>query len=290
MKSLKTLKITSSVLFGFALSNASAFAITGHESSGGGDRIEPLFVQAQQDVVVLLGNINLSQIDTLMVDPSYKTWLKEDDRLTKLQFYAKAMKLSFRDDACNDGGEPRGASFDASDPMNPVMCVSYSLNQTTTPAQAEALVIHEAGHFTGEMDHLFLSSLGVALVANSPANASATSCVQTIGAISCSDRDEGGLGNYAVSCFQDVVFKNRDGSLNSLRYSGEGVSEIGTVQMLFTIGTLFVGGAPVSLYNHAQAKSQAESQIKAQTSTALGMPHCEGFTDQSGSSDNSSLN
>jgi hypothetical protein len=94
--------------------------------------------------------------------------LDQGSRLNKLQFYVKAMildKESFVEGPCNEEGAPRGTCFNDSDPNKPRMIVSRSYNRMTTPDQAIALVFHEAGHFTGETDHLFLSQFGTVMTA-----------------------------------------------------------------------------------------------------------------------------
>jgi hypothetical protein len=136
----------------------------GPGGSAGGDNVEPLFIKAQKDAVQIVDAIKSDKIDQLPINPPYQTWLSTGDHLSKLQFYVEAIKLSFQDAPCNEGGAPRSTSFGYSASGQPQMCVSRSYNRSTTPDQAKALVIHEAGHFTGEMDHIFLSELGVELV------------------------------------------------------------------------------------------------------------------------------
>lgn len=139
----------------------------GEKGGNGSDNVEPLFIQAQQDAVGILEAIQPDLIDSMPLEIAYKNWLKEPGRLGKLLFYAKTVSLEFIESPCFEDGnlnQPRGACYDPSDPMNPKMIVSRSYNKATTPDQATAMVIHEAGHFTGEKDHIFLTRLGVALV------------------------------------------------------------------------------------------------------------------------------
>ncbi len=145
------------------LSKVGTTARLGSGTSGGGDRVEPLFIQAQKDAISILASIHLEQVAQLPIQDYFKSWLKEGDRLQKIQFYSDAMSLNFQEEPFIEDGRPRGTGFDATDPNNPKMIISRTLNTQTSPDQAIALAIHEAGHFTGEMNHLFLSRLGVAL-------------------------------------------------------------------------------------------------------------------------------
>jgi hypothetical protein len=133
----------------------------------GSDNIEPLFIKAKKDALAILEKIKLEEIDKLHVNESSKTWLKDSGHLGKLQFYIRKIEFTFQEGPCNEENHPRGTSYDNADPLNPKMCISYAYNRATTPEQAQALVIHEAGHFVGEKDHLFLSNLGVELVMQS---------------------------------------------------------------------------------------------------------------------------
>ncbi|MGK5088687.1 hypothetical protein WDW86_14105 [Bdellovibrionota bacterium FG-2] len=125
--------------------------------------MEPLFIQAKKDAAGILNSIHFDRIDYLPIQDYFKTWLKEGDRLSKIQFYADAMTLNLQEEPFMEDGLPRGTGFDSSDPNDPKLIVSRTLNTQTSPDEAIALVIHEAGHFTGEMNHLFLSRLGVQL-------------------------------------------------------------------------------------------------------------------------------
>lgn len=138
----------------------------GGTSGGGGDKVEPLFVAARSKASSDLNRIEPNHIHQLNVPTFAKNWLMKGDNLSKLQFYVTAMELSFQEGPCWVDGSPRGTCFDNSDPQHPKMVISYAYNQNTTRLQAQALVIHEAGHFTGEKNHLFLSALGEALTAN----------------------------------------------------------------------------------------------------------------------------
>lgn len=130
---------------------------------GGADQVEPLFIAAQTEAISIVNKINLNRVDKLNIPTFYKNWLKKSDHLSKLQYYVTAMELVFQDEPCL---KDRGVCFDDTDPDRPKMIVSYQLNKTTTPSQARALVIHEAGHGVGETNHRFLSGLGHALIEN----------------------------------------------------------------------------------------------------------------------------
>lgn len=135
----------------------------GPGGGNGGDNVEPLFINAKKETVSLLNEITTADVDSLNIDEPYKNWLKTASNLSHLQFYANAMKLSFQDRPCNEKKQPRSTSYSSSKNGDSVMCISYSYNRATTSEQAIALVIHEAGHFVGEKDHIFLSSLGAQL-------------------------------------------------------------------------------------------------------------------------------
>jgi hypothetical protein len=129
-------------------------------------KVQSHFSAARTRVVSAFEKIDLAAVDQLAIPQIYKDWLKTSDHLVKLQFYVGAMKLYFQEAPCLDGGQPRGTCFDNSDPDQPKMLISYSYNQETRGSRAEALIIHEAGHFTGEMNHVLLSGLGQALSAH----------------------------------------------------------------------------------------------------------------------------
>ena len=167
---MRYLLLTSLPLFVF-----SSLSLGGTKDGGGADRIEPLFLAAQKRAAQIVGSIDSRRIDELEIPETYKTWLRQGNHLSQLQFFTEKMdlKAGFQEPAClvkNENGElvERGAGFDDSDPDHPVMCVSYSRNQKTTPDQAAAMVIHEAGHFAHETRHLFLSALGNELIAHPP--------------------------------------------------------------------------------------------------------------------------
>lgn len=145
------------------LNLSAAFAGGIDKVGNGADRIEALFIKAQIDVSFILNSIQMEKIDSLKISESSKNWLKTQNNLSLLQFFEQKMTLFFQDPPCNEGGMPRSTSFDNSNPDKPVVCVSISYNQMTTIEQAEALIIHEAGHFVGEQNHTFLSALGVEL-------------------------------------------------------------------------------------------------------------------------------
>lgn len=144
----------------------------GDRTGNGSDYVEPLFIQAKTDAAKLLSKIRLENVNLLRIDDAYKTWLLSSDHLSKIQEYSSKARLVFQNPPCNEGGEPRGASYDDSDPKDPRICVSYSYNRMTTPDQAEAMMIHESGHFAKEKDHYFLSEMGTQLVKSErqPAN------------------------------------------------------------------------------------------------------------------------
>lgn len=139
----------------------------GQEKSGA-DRIELLFIEAQEKAALILNQMQFENIDKYSLKPMFKDWLKSPaptggTRFGRLRLYSETMDLDFQNEACMTDEGPRGTCFDNSDPEFPKMIVSYELNQLTTLEQAIGMVIHEAGHGASESNHKFLSAMGLQL-------------------------------------------------------------------------------------------------------------------------------
>lgn len=161
---MKTLKwIILAMIMVSGAGSSFAHASDGQEGKGG-DRAQPLFISAQNNARSIMERLKLNSLDKFGLSSSVVVWLKTGDNLSRLKFYVETMKPAFQDEACNQSDKPRSASFFTGADGLPYMCISYSLNRLTSSAEASALVIHEAAHFLGEMDHLFLSAMGVELV------------------------------------------------------------------------------------------------------------------------------
>lgn len=159
------MKLVKAVMLALSLISAcAAYAVEGTEGHGG-DSVETLFLRAKKDAIRIVGAIDVDGIDALQIKSAYRNWLKKDDRLSMLQFYVSAMTLSFSDEPCITADEPRGLCYDNTDAKNPTVYVSRAANHDTSIKEAQALIIHEAGHFVGEKNHTFLSAMGVELVA-----------------------------------------------------------------------------------------------------------------------------
>ena len=138
-------------------------AVFAHAESGPGngtDYVKVLFAEAQFEI-----NKNLLPIaspDSLAVSAEVKAWLGNsvdgESRLDRLKFYLRKMDLQFQEASCSDGsGKPATICFFP----GPTVLISLAGNRMTTASQAAAMLVHEAGHFTGEMNHLFLDRAGV---------------------------------------------------------------------------------------------------------------------------------
>jgi hypothetical protein len=165
---MRTTALKSILILCFLLSTADSFAESG--PGNGTDYVKVLFAEAQNVLNQRMSGLNQSQVRGLQVDEPSKRWLVENlpspnGRWSQLKFYMSNMRLAFQNAPCEDSsGRQSSICFFNENPEDPYVLISVLENKNTTPTQAMAMLIHEAGHFTGEMDHLFLDKVGVELV------------------------------------------------------------------------------------------------------------------------------
>ena len=143
------------------------------EVGNGGDTVELVYIEAAAQVRNKLNPLQDNMVFVLRIDPDVKDWLLEKvetrSRLGHLKRLARFLErdtMQFVDGPCI---EPSGALRPITyigDEYAPRVCISRSLNQTTTVEQATALLLHELGHGTGEKDHIFLSDFGRQMASN----------------------------------------------------------------------------------------------------------------------------
>ncbi len=150
---------------------AGTFAVHAESGPGNGtDYVKILFAEAQNELNQRMASVNLNQVRNLQTEPQTQTWLQENlhspsGRWAQLRFYLTNMRLDFQNAPCEDAvGRQSSICFYNQDPNDPYVLISIQENKHTTLTQAMAMLIHEAGHFTGEMNHLFLDQVGVQLV------------------------------------------------------------------------------------------------------------------------------
>lgn len=129
----------------------------------GGDNVETLFLRARRNAEVIITSITPHNVSFFRVSERVRKWLLRDRHIMRLiQVFGK-MQLQFQNAPCEEAGEKKGACavFD-SGRYNVI--ISYEYNKNTTPAEAIALLFHEAGHFLHEEDHQLLRELGLELL------------------------------------------------------------------------------------------------------------------------------
>jgi hypothetical protein len=131
----------------------------------GTDYVKVLFAQAQYDVTLALAPIDDAAVPSLGLSPEVAGWLlgqsQGASRLSRVKYWLRRMDLRFQNEPCPGG--PTICFYN--EPNDPYVLISLDGNRMTTQTQAMAMLVHEAGHFAGEMDHLLLDRVGVALVA-----------------------------------------------------------------------------------------------------------------------------
>ena len=133
----------------------------------GTDYVKVLFAEAQANVNQELAAI--SNFDQLSLDTEFHNWLQGNSnsgqpRFSLLKTYLQIIELQFQLAPCKDSHGLESTICFQYQSGKPVVLISVTHNRLTTSDQAMAMLIHEAGHFVGEMDHLFLDRLGIALV------------------------------------------------------------------------------------------------------------------------------
>lgn len=140
------------------LCSLSSYAGSG--PGNGTDYVKVLFADAQFELNRSL--VPYENADALTLSAPVSAWLG-GSRFTELKRYAHVMELRFQEEPCSDGsGAPASICFFTEG--GPYVIISVNENKHTTRSQAMAMLLHEAGHFTGETDHLFLDRMGVELV------------------------------------------------------------------------------------------------------------------------------
>ena len=151
-------------------SRAHADANLGSGPDNGTDYVKVVFAQARTALNAQLSGIGPEQLRSYPMDPRSQAWLLGNGadgrpRITALRQYLQVIELRYQPAACEDSqGRKSTICFMYGERRQPVVLVSLDLNRVTTQEQAMVMLIHEAGHFTGEMDHFFLDALGIDLV------------------------------------------------------------------------------------------------------------------------------
>jgi hypothetical protein len=142
------------------------------DESGPGNATEyvkVLFAEAQFEVLRELAPVALKDTHNLDLEDGVKQWLATGEgansRFELLKSYLRKMELRFQQEPCSDGsGKPGSICFFRDEKGEPYVMISLQENKMTTKDQAAVMLLHEAGHFTGEMDHRFLDRVGVQVV------------------------------------------------------------------------------------------------------------------------------
>jgi len=166
MKNLFIYTITTLVfLFSASMLNAKP------DQSGPGngtDYVKVLFADAQYDVIRMLTPVDADGLKTCGLSAEVYGWLsgqaQNDTRFNRVKYWLHAMDLRFQQEPCTDFTKLPASICYFKDQAGPYVMISLQENKMTTKDQAMAMLIHEAGHFTGEPDHLLLDRVGVALV------------------------------------------------------------------------------------------------------------------------------
>ena len=148
------------ILFTLLFTLFSARAESG--PGNGTDYVKVLFAEAQYELNRSMISLNSPQ--GLPLDHEVRAWLEAKNRFLELKNYVRKMELRFQQAPCSDVSRiPASICYFTDEPSNPYVVISVSENKMTTKDQAIAMLLHEAGHFTGEMDHLFLDRMGLQL-------------------------------------------------------------------------------------------------------------------------------
>lgn len=133
----------------------------------GTDYVKILFSEAQAHLVNLAEPVTVQNIKQAKLSSEFKEWLTagESPRWVRLKFIIKKIDLQYQEAPCQDDRGRQSSICFLPNLDTPTVLISRSENKLTTSDQAMAMLIHEAGHFLNEMDHLFLNDLGVSLVA-----------------------------------------------------------------------------------------------------------------------------
>lgn len=148
---------------------ANSASARGDSGPGNGtDYVKVLFAEAKQLLNQNLSDVHAADIKSMEIEEDVKNWLLSttengSQRIEVLKAYLQILELRFQNEPCQDSeGRTSSICFFQEQGKNLVV-VSLDQNRQTTSDQAMAMLIHESGHFTGEMDHLFLDKVGVQL-------------------------------------------------------------------------------------------------------------------------------
>lgn len=144
-----------------------AFADSGPDN--GTDAVKVLFAEAHWELKKHSLLFSVQDIDSMELDEKMKLWLQTAvqglARWQKMKESVLRMRLEFQTAPCEDSqGRTASICYFDENPSDPYVLVSLLENRNTDKERAMAMLLHEAGHFVGEKDHLFLDQLGVALV------------------------------------------------------------------------------------------------------------------------------
>lgn len=156
---MRFLIFMSALIMAGASADARRFGESG--PGNGTDYVKILFAEAQFETLRNLEGVGVTELAGLSLSPEVRHWLSS--RISKLQPQLRRINLKFQAGPCGDARE-KTASICFFREEEDFVLISIERNLLTTKAQAMAMLIHEAGHFLGEMDHLLLDRVGVELV------------------------------------------------------------------------------------------------------------------------------
>jgi hypothetical protein len=214
---LKSLKNILAGLF-FLISIVALRAAAESGPDNGTDVVKILFAESQNELNLRLNALNKDQVRALEFESDIvRSWLLQDldspmGHWAQLKFYISNMRLAFQTAPCQDAqGRTASICFFNQDAGDPYVMISLQENRMTTPSQAMAMLIHEAGHFIGEKDHLFLDQVGVQLTKalTSPKSFSVTVSSVEVSANTFSGKQEceAGTSSQAISLRQQALLK-----------------------------------------------------------------------------------
>ena len=153
----------------------------GDGKGNGTDYLETLFAKARTEASSLLDSINLENLDKTGLPSRYINWLKKpndefENNLAALQTYISVLSLEYipyQGGGCDDPElkMTHGICYYDDNPYIARVVISKDRNKALTNTEmarenfekAMAMLIHEAGHFAGVKNHLFLDDLGAKL-------------------------------------------------------------------------------------------------------------------------------
>ncbi len=158
-----------------------AFAAVGDGKGNGTDYLETLFARAKTQSISLIENLTIENIDKTKLPKRHKNWLKKPHKdfinnLEALQTYISVLSLEFIEYGQGGCEDPElnithGICYYDENPYIAQVIISKDRNIGLTIEEndnenlikAMGMLIHEAGHFVGEKNHLLLDDLGAHL-------------------------------------------------------------------------------------------------------------------------------